>query len=154
MTEPRQVSEGCNPAVRKVLLMCAVRPIKSLVDDVSLICLSSPSYLNPPPVPGETEGVAASIKSHLVVCKTFGGMRGIFIKLCRAGFISFILLSFVSANSAMSLDLTELRNKVSEIKVNPRWNLWASGERNNDVSLQLKKKKKSMCMFLKYIVSI
>lgn len=37
----------------------------------------------------------------------------------------------------MSLDLTELRNKVSEIKVNPRWNLWASGERINDALLQI-----------------
>lgn len=105
------------------------------VDDVRAICISSPSSIYPP-VPGETTGVGASVRSHLVVRKTFGGMRGIFIQLCRAGFISFILLSFVSVNSAMSLDLTELRNKVSEIKVNPRWNLWASGERNNDASLQ------------------
>lgn len=81
------------------------------------------------------------------MCKTFGEMRGIFIQLCRAGFISFILLSFVSANSAMSLDLTELRNKVSEIKVNPRWNLWASGERSNDASLQFLKNRYA-CFFV------
>uniref|UniRef100_A0A3B5K5H6 Uncharacterized protein n=1 Tax=Takifugu rubripes TaxID=31033 RepID=A0A3B5K5H6_TAKRU len=50
------------------------------------------------------------------------------VGLWTAGLISsFILLSCVSVTSAMSLDLTELRNKVSEIKVNPRWNLWASG---------------------------
>lgn len=94
-------------------------------------------YSTPLPshVPGETAGVEASIKGLLVVCKTFGGMRGFFTQLCGAGFIFFILLSFASVNSAMSLDLTELRNKVSQIKVTPRWNLWASGKRNNDASL-------------------
>ncbi|KAJ0029761.1 hypothetical protein NQD34_004758 [Periophthalmus magnuspinnatus] len=44
------------------------------------------------------------------------------------GFLySFILFSFIPVTSSMSLDLTELRNKVSKIKVNPRGNLWATG---------------------------
>ncbi|KAJ0069484.1 hypothetical protein NL108_008274 [Boleophthalmus pectinirostris] len=44
------------------------------------------------------------------------------------GFLySFFLLSFIPITSSMSLDLTELRNKVSKIKVNPRGNLWATG---------------------------
>lgn len=30
--------------------------------------------------------------------------------------------------ASMTLDLTELRNKVSKIKVNPRGNLWATGK--------------------------
>lgn len=33
--------------------------------------------------------------------------------------------------AAMTLDLTELRNKVSKLKVNPRGNLWATGEKFN-----------------------
>lgn len=33
--------------------------------------------------------------------------------------------------SSMTLDLTELRNKVSKINVNPRGNLWAQGKKNN-----------------------
>lgn len=45
----------------------------------------------------------------------------------------------------MSLDLTELRNKVSEIKVNPRWHLWASGERINDVANQCAR---GICLFV------
>uniref|UniRef100_A0A8C4FB39 Neuromedin Ba n=1 Tax=Dicentrarchus labrax TaxID=13489 RepID=A0A8C4FB39_DICLA len=45
-----------------------------------------------------------------------------------SGFLfSFILLSYVAMTSSMTLDLTELRNKVSKIKVNPRGNLWATG---------------------------
>uniref|UniRef100_A0A8C6WNF4 Neuromedin B n=1 Tax=Neogobius melanostomus TaxID=47308 RepID=A0A8C6WNF4_9GOBI len=48
------------------------------------------------------------------------GMKGAVL-----GFLySFILFSFTSS---MTLDLTELRNKVSKIKVNPRGNLWATG---------------------------
>lgn len=35
--------------------------------------------------------------------------------------------------SSMTLDLTELRNKISKIKVNPRGNLWATGKRNNTI---------------------
>uniref|UniRef100_A0A3Q1J1N3 Neuromedin Bb n=1 Tax=Anabas testudineus TaxID=64144 RepID=A0A3Q1J1N3_ANATE len=40
---------------------------------------------------------------------------------------SFILIAFTAMTSSMTLDLTELRNKVSKIKVNPRGNLWATG---------------------------
>ncbi|KAI7802722.1 putative neuromedin-B, partial [Triplophysa rosa] len=39
----------------------------------------------------------------------------------------FIMLSNVSLSTSVSLDLTELRNKVSKIKVHPRGNLWATG---------------------------
>ncbi|XP_068178766.1 neuromedin Bb [Antennarius striatus] len=42
-------------------------------------------------------------------------------------FTYFILFSFMSFTAAVSFDLTELRNKVAKIKVNPRGNLWATG---------------------------
>uniref|UniRef100_A0A4W6CG03 Neuromedin Bb n=1 Tax=Lates calcarifer TaxID=8187 RepID=A0A4W6CG03_LATCA len=49
-------------------------------------------------------------------------------KICRAGLLSsFILILYIAMASSMTLDLTELRNKVSKIKVNPRGNLWATG---------------------------
>ncbi|XP_043072547.1 neuromedin Ba isoform X2 [Puntigrus tetrazona] len=38
-----------------------------------------------------------------------------------------IVLFNISLSAAVSLDLTELRNKVSKIKVHPRGNLWATG---------------------------
>ncbi|KAI4905299.1 hypothetical protein NFI96_022718 [Prochilodus magdalenae] len=37
------------------------------------------------------------------------------------------MLSYLPIGTSVSLDLTELRNKVSKIKVNPRGNLWATG---------------------------
>uniref|UniRef100_A0A3Q3LU13 Neuromedin Ba n=1 Tax=Mastacembelus armatus TaxID=205130 RepID=A0A3Q3LU13_9TELE len=40
---------------------------------------------------------------------------------------SFILIAYIAMTSSMTLDLTELRNKVSKIKMNPRGNLWATG---------------------------
>uniref|UniRef100_A0A671XJZ8 Neuromedin Ba n=1 Tax=Sparus aurata TaxID=8175 RepID=A0A671XJZ8_SPAAU len=40
---------------------------------------------------------------------------------------SFIFISYIAVTSSMTLDLTELRNKISKIKVNPRGNLWATG---------------------------
>uniref|UniRef100_A0A8B9J862 Neuromedin Bb n=1 Tax=Astyanax mexicanus TaxID=7994 RepID=A0A8B9J862_ASTMX len=47
---------------------------------------------------------------------------------CKFGFFTYLVLfSFVSVTSSVSLDLTELRNKVAKIKVNPRGNLWATG---------------------------
>ncbi|KAG8012648.1 Protein KTI12-like protein [Nibea albiflora] len=55
-------------------------------------------------------------------------MKGTLTKICRAGLLSsFILVSYIAMTSSMTLDLTELRNKVSKIKVNPRGNLWATG---------------------------
>ncbi|XP_055030742.2 neuromedin Ba isoform X2 [Misgurnus anguillicaudatus] len=39
----------------------------------------------------------------------------------------FIMLFNISISTSVSLDLTELRNKVSKIKVHPRGNLWATG---------------------------
>ncbi|KAI3371320.1 hypothetical protein L3Q82_023935 [Scortum barcoo] len=55
-------------------------------------------------------------------------MKGTLTKICRAGFLSsFILVSYIAMTSSMTFDLTELRNKVSKIKVNPRGNLWATG---------------------------
>ncbi|XP_043933774.1 neuromedin-B [Protopterus annectens] len=38
-----------------------------------------------------------------------------------------LFFSFVSVTVSVSVDLTELRNKVAKIKVNPRGNLWATG---------------------------
>ncbi|XP_065139179.1 neuromedin Ba [Paramisgurnus dabryanus] len=39
----------------------------------------------------------------------------------------FIMLFNISLSTSVSLDLTELRNKVSKFKVHPRGNLWATG---------------------------
>lgn len=53
-------------------------------------------------------------------------MRG---AACQCGlFSSLLLFSFLSFTAAVSFDLTELRNKVAKIKVNPRGNLWATGK--------------------------
>uniref|UniRef100_A0A8C2E1V5 Neuromedin Ba n=1 Tax=Cyprinus carpio TaxID=7962 RepID=A0A8C2E1V5_CYPCA len=46
---------------------------------------------------------------------------------CRYRLFAFIMLFNVSLSAAVSLNLTELRNKVSKIKVHPRGNLWATG---------------------------
>ncbi|KAF3854806.1 hypothetical protein NQZ68_008050 [Dissostichus eleginoides] len=55
-------------------------------------------------------------------------MTGTLKKICRAGFLSsFILISYIAMTSSMTLDLTELRNRISKIKVVPRGNLWATG---------------------------
>ncbi|XP_036963814.1 neuromedin Ba [Acanthopagrus latus] len=55
-------------------------------------------------------------------------MRGTLTKICRAGLLSsFIFISYIAVTSSMTLDMTELRNKISKIKVNPRGNLWATG---------------------------
>ncbi|XP_076880296.1 neuromedin Bb [Brachyhypopomus gauderio] len=44
------------------------------------------------------------------------------------GFFAYLVFfSYISITSSVSLDLTELRNKVAKIKVNPRGNLWATG---------------------------
>ncbi|KAK9959078.1 hypothetical protein ABG768_011159 [Culter alburnus] len=40
---------------------------------------------------------------------------------------AFIMLFNISLSTSVSIDLTELRNKVSKIKVHPRGNLWATG---------------------------
>ncbi|KAM8761914.1 neuromedin Bb [Acanthopagrus schlegelii] len=48
--------------------------------------------------------------------------------VCQCGlFTSLVFFSFMSFTTAVSFDLTELRNKVAKIKVNPRGNLWATG---------------------------
>ncbi|XP_013765510.1 neuromedin Ba [Pundamilia nyererei] len=55
-------------------------------------------------------------------------MKGTVTKMCRGGLLSsFILISYIALTTSMTLDLTELRNKVSKLKVNPRGNLWATG---------------------------
>ncbi|KAF3686232.1 Neuromedin-B Neuromedin-B-32 Neuromedin-B Precursor [Channa argus] len=56
-------------------------------------------------------------------------MRGLTLNnVCQCGFFTYLVLfSFVSFTAAVSFDLTELRNKVAKIKVNPRGNLWATG---------------------------
>ncbi|XP_067258040.1 neuromedin Bb [Chanodichthys erythropterus] len=48
---------------------------------------------------------------------------------CHCGFLTYLVLFsfYISITSSVSLDLTELRNKVAKIKVNPRGNLWATG---------------------------
>ncbi|KAK7913648.1 hypothetical protein WMY93_013859 [Mugilogobius chulae] len=55
-------------------------------------------------------------------------MKGIAYNVCHCGFITYLIfLSFLPVTAAVSFDLTELRNKVAKIKVNPRGNLWATG---------------------------
>uniref|UniRef100_A0A672JTH5 Neuromedin Bb n=1 Tax=Salarias fasciatus TaxID=181472 RepID=A0A672JTH5_SALFA len=56
-------------------------------------------------------------------------MRGLTLSnVCQSGLFTYLMLfSFVSFTAAVSFDLTELRNKVAKIKVNPRGNLWATG---------------------------
>ncbi|XP_059361833.1 neuromedin-B-like [Carassius carassius] len=46
---------------------------------------------------------------------------------CKYRLFAFIMLFNISLSTAVSLDLTELRNNVSKIKVHPRGNLWATG---------------------------
>uniref|UniRef100_A0AAY4BNI0 Uncharacterized protein n=1 Tax=Denticeps clupeoides TaxID=299321 RepID=A0AAY4BNI0_9TELE len=50
--------------------------------------------------------------------------------VAQRSLLSGLLLICVCASfaAAVSVDLTELRNKVAKIKVNPRGNLWATGE--------------------------
>ncbi|KAM9410241.1 neuromedin Bb [Pholidichthys leucotaenia] len=53
-------------------------------------------------------------------------MRGFTLNnLCQCALFAYLLL--FSFTAAVSFDLTELRNKVAKIKVNPRGNLWATG---------------------------
>ncbi|MED6267767.1 hypothetical protein CHARACLAT_015435 [Characodon lateralis] len=56
-------------------------------------------------------------------------MRGLTpTNVCLCGLFAYLVLfSFMSLSQAVSFDLTELRNKVAKIKVNPRGNLWATG---------------------------
>ncbi|KAK6475134.1 bombesin-like [Huso huso] len=49
-------------------------------------------------------------------------------QICQLGFLTYLFLfSYISVTTSVSLDLTELRNKVAKINVNPRGNLWATG---------------------------
>ncbi len=57
-------------------------------------------------------------------------MRGFTLNnVCQFGLLTYLVFfSFVSLTAAVSFDLTELRNKVAKIKLNPRGNLWATGK--------------------------
>ncbi|XP_026072747.1 neuromedin-B-like [Carassius auratus] len=48
---------------------------------------------------------------------------------CHCGFLTYLVLFsfYISIASSVSLDLSQLRNKVAKIKVNPRGSLWATG---------------------------
>nr|XP_014343687.1 PREDICTED: neuromedin-B [Latimeria chalumnae] len=49
-------------------------------------------------------------------------------RICQLRFLTYLFLfSYISVIASVSVDLTELRNKVAKIKVNPRGNLWATG---------------------------
>ncbi|XP_041081683.1 bombesin-like [Polyodon spathula] len=49
-------------------------------------------------------------------------------RICQLGFFTYLFLfSYISVTTSVSLDLTELRNKVAKINVSPRGNLWATG---------------------------
>ncbi|XP_077420416.1 neuromedin Bb [Vanacampus margaritifer] len=56
-------------------------------------------------------------------------MKGLPVNsVCWCGFLTYLVFfSLASVSTAVSFDLTELRNKVAKIKVNPRGNLWATG---------------------------
>ncbi|KAI9544907.1 hypothetical protein NQZ68_040905 [Dissostichus eleginoides] len=56
-------------------------------------------------------------------------MRGFTLNnVCQCGLFAYLVFfSFMTFTVAVSFDLTELRNKVAKIKVNPRGNLWATG---------------------------
>ncbi|XP_061133174.1 neuromedin Bb isoform X2 [Syngnathus typhle] len=55
-------------------------------------------------------------------------MKGLTVNnVCWCGFLTYLVFSLAPASTAVSFDLTELRNKVAKIKVNPRGNLWATG---------------------------
>ncbi|XP_061819531.2 neuromedin Bb [Nerophis lumbriciformis] len=48
--------------------------------------------------------------------------------VCQCGLLTyFLFFSLTSFTTAVSFDLSELRNKVAKIKVSPRGNLWATG---------------------------
>ena len=52
----------------------------------------------------------------------------IWSSICKFGILIHLFqFSYISKTSSVSLDLSELRNKVAKIKVNPRGNLWATG---------------------------
>ncbi|CAB1323187.1 unnamed protein product, partial [Coregonus sp. 'balchen'] len=53
--------------------------------------------------------------------------RGTLTRICKSGLSCFVLISYIGMTSSMSFDLNELRNKVSNIKVNQRGSLWATG---------------------------
>ncbi|RVE71871.1 hypothetical protein OJAV_G00055930 [Oryzias javanicus] len=46
---------------------------------------------------------------------------------CKGILFSFMIISYFAMTTSMTLDLTELRNRISKLKVNPRGNLWATG---------------------------
>ncbi|XP_057701879.1 neuromedin-B-like [Corythoichthys intestinalis] len=56
-------------------------------------------------------------------------MKGLTVNdMCQCGFLTyFLIFSLTSVSTAVSFDLTELRNKVAKINVHPRGNLWATG---------------------------
>ncbi|KAK5873739.1 hypothetical protein PBY51_018751 [Eleginops maclovinus] len=56
-------------------------------------------------------------------------MRGFTLNnVCQCGLFAYLVFfSIMTFTVAVSFDLTELRNKVAKIKVNPRGNLWATG---------------------------
>ncbi|XP_037103725.1 neuromedin Bb isoform X2 [Syngnathus acus] len=56
-------------------------------------------------------------------------MKGLTVNnVCWCGFLTYLVVfSLAPVSTAVSFDLTELRNKVAKIKVNPRGNLWATG---------------------------
>ncbi|XP_010730726.2 neuromedin Bb [Larimichthys crocea] len=74
-------------------------------------------------------------RRHLEICALEDSsplrveMKGFSLNnVCQCGLFTYLVFfSFISFTAAVSFDLTELRNKVAKIKVNPRGNLWATG---------------------------
>ncbi|XP_077374805.1 neuromedin Bb [Festucalex cinctus] len=56
-------------------------------------------------------------------------MNGLMVnRVCWCCFLTYLVFfSLASVSTAVSFDLTELRDKVAKIKVNPPGNLWARG---------------------------
>lgn len=75
-------------------------------------------------------------RRHLEICALEDSsplrveMKGFSLNnVCQCGLFTYLVFfSFISFTAAVSFDLTELRNKVAKIKVNPRGNLWATGK--------------------------
>lgn len=90
----------------------------------------------PSPFPGAIKASAQSTARHPEDSGPIRvEMRGFAPSaVCQYGiFTSLLLFSFLYFTAAVSFDLTELRNKVAKIKVNPRGNLWATGKNNEQI---------------------
>ncbi|KPP56138.1 hypothetical protein Z043_126305, partial [Scleropages formosus] len=75
----------------------------------------------------DTSSLCHTSPQQRVKCRKRSTMGVTWSRVCHLLCLSYLLLlPYLSVTSSVSLDLTELRNKVAKIKVNPRGNLWAT----------------------------